>query len=116
MEDKRLIQIMDSSSELKDGRYQLPLPFEKNGIKMPNNRHLTEQRALSLKRKHKRTESFHQEYKAFMEGVISSGHAGLVPQDQLNLENGRQWYIPHYGVYHPRKGNLRVVFDYSGSY
>lgn len=24
---------------------------------------------------------------------------------------GKIWYLPHHGVVHPQKGNLRVVFD-----
>lgn len=31
--------------------------------------------------------------------------------------SGNTWYIPHHGVYHPRKpGKLRVVFDCSARY
>ena len=32
----------------------------------------------------------------------------------LNPENGKTWYLPHHGVYHPRKPEkIRVVFDCS---
>lgn len=30
---------------------------------------------------------------------------------QLDGDIGKVWYIPHHGIYHPRKGTLRVVFD-----
>lgn len=39
-----------------------------------------------------------------------------VPLDQLTQSNGKVWYIPHHGVYHPQKGKLRVVFDCAASY
>ncbi len=39
MEDKRFMQIMASSAGMKNGYYQLNLPFKQN-ITMPNNRHL----------------------------------------------------------------------------
>ncbi|KAJ8349548.1 hypothetical protein SKAU_G00246780 [Synaphobranchus kaupii] len=87
-EDKRLIKIMESSAELKDGHYQLPLPFMEDDLKIPNNRHLAEQRISSLKKFH-RNESFLEEYKTFIEGIISSGHAELVPQEQLKMEAPR---------------------------
>ncbi len=108
LEDCRFMQVMDSSAEMVDGHYQLPLPFKRDNPMMPNNRHLAEQRILSLKRKFQKNSDFHKEYSAFMETVISSGHAELVPQDQLKQENGKVWYIPHHGVFHPKKESLRV--------
>ncbi len=116
LEDCRFMQVMDSSAEMVNGRYQLPLPFKRDNPMMPNNLHLAEKRILSLKRKFQRNSDFHKEYSAFMETVISSGHAELVPQDQLKQENGKVWYIPHHGVFHPKKGSLRVVFDCSAAY
>ena len=33
------------------------------------------------------------------------------------MNDGKRWYIPHHGVYHPEKPNkLRVVFDCSCQY
>ncbi len=116
LEDCRFMQVMDSSAEIVNGRYQLPLPFKRDNPMMPNNLHLAEQRILCLKRKFQRNSEFHKEYIAFMETVISSGHAELVPQDQLKQENGKVWYIPHHGVFHPKKESLRVVFDCSAAY
>ncbi len=110
------MQVMDSSAEMMNGRYQLPLTFKRDNPMMPNNLHLAEQRILSLKRKFQRKRDFHQEYSAFMETVISSGHAELVPQDQLKQENGKVWYIPHHGVFYPKKESLCVVFDCSAAY
>lgn len=71
---------------------------------MANNRHLAELRTLSLKRKFQSNSDFHREYRAFMETILSSGHAELVPQDQLTQENRKVWYIPHHIVFHPKKG------------
>lgn len=49
-----------------------------------------------------RNEKFKQEYTKFLEDVISNGYAEKVPH---------VFYIPHHGVYHPRKGKLQVIFD-----
>ncbi|KAL7877734.1 hypothetical protein SRHO_G00043770 [Serrasalmus rhombeus] len=114
-EDLRFLDIMDTSAKLQDGHYYLPLPF-KRGPKMPNNQLMAEQRAVSLKRKFGRNKTFQEEYKLFMDIILKCGHAELVPREELVLQNGKGWYIPHHGVYHPEKGNLRVVFDCSTSY
>ena len=40
--------------------------------------------------------------------------AEKVPPDRLKVQDGRINYVPHTGVYHPRKKNqIRVVFDCS---
>ena len=62
IEDKRFMQIMSNSTTMKDGHYQIDLPFKQNDIAMPNNRHLAEQRVMSLKRKFKKDPEFHKEY------------------------------------------------------
>ncbi|XP_063067987.1 uncharacterized protein LOC134459559 [Engraulis encrasicolus] len=40
----------------------------------------------------------------------------MVPEGQQTKTEGSVWYLPHHGVYHPRKGNLRVVFDCGASF
>ena len=46
-----------------------------------------------------------------MAKLLDNGHAEPVPNKDLN-SNAMRWYLPHFGVYHPRKpGKIRVVFD-----
>lgn len=47
-----------------------------------------------------------------MNDVLNKGHAEMV----LHQTDGRLWYIPHHGVYHKRKGSIRVVFDCTSVY
>ena len=83
---------------------------------MPNNRCVAEQRIASLHRKFKKNPEFFEEYKAFMDSIISKGFAVQVPAHQLNRDDNRVFYIPHHGVYHPKKRKLRVVFDCRASF
>ena len=83
---------------------------------MPNNRHIAMQRLQSLKRKFKSNESFHNKYTAFLNDVITQGYAEPVPQLEMERAPGRTWYIPHHGVYHPKKNTLRVVYDCGAVY
>ncbi|XP_049329531.1 uncharacterized protein LOC125794101 [Astyanax mexicanus] len=114
-DELRFLDIMNSSIKVKDGHYQLPLPF-KGDPKMPNNRLMAEQRAESLKRKFGRNTVFKEEYTLLMNGMLKCGHAELVPKEEVALQSTKRWYIPHHGVRHPKKGSLRVVFDCSASY
>ena len=50
----------------------------------------------------------------FMQKVFDNGQAEPAPP----LKQGEEcWYLPIFGVYHPRKpGKIRVVFDSSAQY
>ncbi|KAK3749993.1 hypothetical protein QZH41_000413 [Actinostola sp. cb2023] len=59
------------------------------------------------------------DYLAFMEKILEKGHASPVPTEevQAKTQSGRVWYLPHFGVYHPKKPTqIRVVFDSSADY
>ncbi len=112
-EDQRFMEIMDQSISTENGHYCIDLPFRNNDVIMPNNRCLAEQRLKSLKRKFSRNQEFQEEYITFLTDVINKGYAEAVPQEQLLRDDGKVWYIPHHGVYHPKKKTIRVVFDCS---
>ena len=55
----------------------------------------------------------------FMTSLLNKGYATKVPKSELDKDgdNCKVWYLPHHGVYHPRKPNkIRVVFDCSALY
>ncbi len=110
-EDIRFSEIAESSVKLEDKHYTLKLPFKKENVYLPNNFSLAKQRILGLKRRFQRDEQFYQEYVAFVKEIINKGYAEKVPTQRLKGDSGKVWYIPHHGVRHPRKRNLRVVFD-----
>ena len=52
-----------------------------------------------------------------MNDIIRKVFARKVPEDRTPAKSGQLWYIPHHGVYHPRKPNkIRVVFDCSARF
>ena len=51
-----------------------------------------------------------------MTEIIKSGYAEEIPEDDKPVD-GRLFYIPHHGVYHPKKPDkIRVVFDCSSKH
>ena len=59
-------------------------------------------------------DKYFDDYKAFMSTILDNGYA--VPCKSEPVE-GKVWYSPHHGIYHPRKPNkIRVVFDCSAKY
>nr|XP_021336928.1 uncharacterized protein LOC103910029 [Danio rerio]XP_021336929.1 uncharacterized protein LOC103910029 [Danio rerio] len=92
------------------GHYQMPLPF-KVRPKLPNNKRCAMVRLDHLKRKMVRDESYMKNYNQFMSQIFQRGDAEEV---HSSGKEGETWYLPHHGVFHPKKADkLRVVFDCS---
>ena len=93
--------------------YEMPLPF-KNRPSLPDNKQLVVVRLNHLKRKLLKNQTYKDSYVKYMDEIIKKGDA---LEAKENGQEGEKWYIPHHGVYHPKKpGKLRVVFDCSARY
>ena len=111
------------------GNWEIPLPLRNENMTMPNNRVQALNRLNGLLRTFKRKPGMQSDYLRFMSDVIDRGHAEIVPIEKSSespipppvvttesKENApaNVWYLPHFGVYHPRKPDqIRVVFDSS---
>ncbi|KAK0135648.1 hypothetical protein N1851_028511 [Merluccius polli] len=115
-EDRKFLEMADRSAKLVDGHYSIALPLKDRNFSMPNNRIIAEQRVLNLKRRFVKEPSFHKDYVESMNNLIESGFAERVPDTDLERNDGKVWYIPHHGVYHPQKRKMRVVFDCGASF
>ena len=117
-EDKMFMNKMkEGVHQLEDGHYELPLPLKDDNVKLPNNKMLAQQRLNKLKVKLEKDNQHRSDYKMFIDDMITKGYAEVVPTRDLVRNDGKVWYIPHHGVYHPKKPNkLRVVFDCSANY
>ncbi len=115
-EDARFMKLAADSAKLVNGHYQVALPLRDNQLKMPNNRKVAEQRAVILKRRFMKDSLFHQQYTDFMNDMVMKGYAEQVPAEELSHEDGKLWYIPHHGVYHPQKAKIHVVFDCAATF
>ncbi|XP_038070490.1 uncharacterized protein LOC119739571 [Patiria miniata] len=111
-EDIQFLNIMEKNiHQTSSGHYTMPLPFRDGKPTLPNNKKTAIVRLNHLNRKFSTNQKYHADYTKFMEDVIEKGDAEKV---ESHGEEGRVWYIPHHGVYHPRKpGKIRVVFDCS---
>ena len=96
---------------------EVPLPFKKDAVTLPNNKSLALRRLQKLRAKMMKNPKYRDDYISFMENVINSNMAERVPQNELSLADGSVWYVPHHGVYHPKKPDkIRVVYDCRSEY
>ncbi|XP_073766183.1 uncharacterized protein isoform X2 [Danio rerio] len=115
-EDLRFLGKMKAGTSLnKAGHYEMPLPFKGDRPNLPNNKVCAVYRLKCLARRFKKDMQYYSDYTAFMNEIIACGDAEKVPPEEA--EKCSAWYIPHHGVYHPKKpGKIRVVFDCSARF
>ncbi|XP_062588283.1 uncharacterized protein LOC134249947 [Saccostrea cucullata] len=117
LEDKNFLQQVENSIQFENGHYHIGLPFRRKDVVLPNNSAQCLKRLEGLKCKFMKNPQFKDHYVEFMDKILQKGYAEPVPEDELNEEDGRIWFLPHHGIYHPKKPNkIRVVFDCSAKF
>ena len=113
-EDLNFLRIMEEGiGKTENGHYEMPLPFKERPI-LPDNHSMALIRLEHLKRKFLKDPKYKEDYVKFMDEVLNRGDAEEAPV--VAQEEGVKWYIPHHGVYHPKKNKIRVVFDCSARF
>ena len=115
LEDRKFLEIVKGGiRQLPNGHYELPLPIRNDLLKLPNNHTMAYNRLRSLRKRFSSDKTYLKHYIEFMNAMLEKGYAE--PAQQVDSEQN-VWYIPHHGVYHPKKPNkVRVVFDCSAQY
>ncbi|XP_073435740.1 uncharacterized protein [Dendrobates tinctorius] len=115
IEDKAFLKIMEHEF-LQDetGSWVAPLPFKTQRRRLPDNKSQALKRFTSLRHNFQRRPDMKEHFLLFMKNIFERGHAEVAPPLK---EKEECWYLPIFGVYHPKKpGQIRVVFDSSSSY
>jgi hypothetical protein len=115
MEDREFIQTMNDNLERdSEGTWIAPLPFKADKPTLPNNRSQAMKRARNLTASLRKDAKKKDHFFTFMQKIIENGHAEEAPEIH---ENKERWYLPLFGVYHPKKPDqIRCVFDAAAKY
>lgn len=112
-EDQAWLTKVEDSVCFKDGSYQIALPFREPTPEMPNNKNQALKRMFQLRKRFASDQRFQDDYVKFMQAMFNNNYAEEVRED----DKQDSFYIPHHGVYHPRKPDqIRVVFDCSAKF
>ena len=115
IEDKRALNIMESSITHEDGHYKIALPWRDEATVLQNNMVLAHARLRQLKRKLCQDPMLHQKYTESVQDYIAKGYAKKVNDPDTNSK--LVWYLPHHPVINVNKpGKVRVVFDCAATY
>ena len=117
LDDKRALEIMESSAVLKERHYKIALTWRYSPSSLPNNRVLAEHRLKLLRRGHAKDPDLFQKYSSFIDNLLDKVYARKVPHHQVNKSGKAAWFLPHHLVFHPKKPEkVRVVFDCAEEY
>ena len=119
VEDKRALKIIEETTTLVDGHYEVGLLWKEDQPKLPNNRILAERRAELLRRRLTKAgnEQMAAKYRGVMTEYISKGYARKLSPEEAARESSITWYLPHHPVTNPNKPDkLRIVFDAASEY
>jgi hypothetical protein len=117
VEDKTFLKTMKEGIHVnKSGHLELPLPFKqgKDPI-LPNNEFPVKRRMKTTLGNLKKDSGKLEQSIKIMKKYIDNKHVEQIQEKDLKTKEGKVWYIPVFGVSHPRK-NLRIVFDSAATY
>ena len=101
----------------EDHHYEIDLPFRNSKVNLPDNSQQAINRLKWLEKRMRKKPKFNADYSKFMNSLLKGSYAERVPENELCKNYRKVWYIPHHGVYHPRKvDKFRVVFDCTATF
>lgn len=116
-DDGKALAILENSTRLRNGHYEISLLWKAIDPRFPDNRAFAERLLIQRKRKFLKDPAYLEMYSAQVLYYLQNGFARIVPEDEKPPEPGQAWYVVHHAVSHPRKpGQLRLVFNCSSEY
>ena len=115
VEDRLFVELMEQKMiKNSNGHWTAPLPFRPERPRLPNNKVQALKRAKLLDHSLKNNQLKKEHMVKFMQEILDKGYAQQAPP----LDDKEEcWYLPLFGMYHPKKPTqIRGVFDSSAQF
>ena len=117
VEDSRALTVFENSVCLQEDHYYIAIPWKHNPPNLPNNRPMAQKRLEYLRCRLERDPDLKQRYSNFIDDLLEKDYARQVPEAEIEVSNGKLWYLPHHSVKHAKKPDkVRIVFDCAAKY
>jgi hypothetical protein len=112
-EDQRAIDIMRKTTiRTESERFQTGLLWKKEDSVLPPSKSMALHRLRCQEKKMDQDPVFAEAYCGKISEYLEKGFIRKMTKDEIQREDCRTWYLPHFGVINPNKpGKLRLVFD-----
>ena len=116
VEDRKVLEMWDEEILHENGHYTVPIPWKQGRPSLPNNMYGAMCRLNGLKKRLGKADMI-EKYDENISKMIEKEYAEHVPGDELSVNDGSVWYLPHHAVLSDAKpGKVRIVFDCSAKY
>ncbi|XP_055910847.1 uncharacterized protein LOC129945212 [Eupeodes corollae] len=102
-EEKRAIDIMESSIKLVDGQYEIGLLWNSDNVKLPDSYPMAFRRLVSFEKSLKRKPHLLEWQNNHMRTLLEKGYARIASEQELSIKWPRVWYTPTFIVENPNK-------------
>lgn len=113
LEERRAAEIVDAGIKFHEekGQYVVPVPWRETDPTMPNNHTQAEKCLEGMRKRFQKDPKYFAEYNAAIQKYLDNGHAELIPDTELQGKPGKVHYLLHHNVRHPRKQDVRIVYN-----
>ena len=95
-EDKRAMAIYERSITRGNEHYIIALPWKESNLNLPESKKMAERRLDNLKKRLLADDELCKLYCVKMNGYVGSGYASRVCEEDIVVEEGLVWYVPHH--------------------
>ena len=94
VEDRKVLEMWDEEILHENGHYTLPIPWKQGRPSLPNNMYGAMCRLNGLKKRLGKVDMM-EKYDENVSKMIEKEYAEHVPGDELSVNDGSVWYLPH---------------------
>ena len=117
VEENSVVDFVNRETILKDGHYEVPLPWKGNEENLPNNYELAKRRLEHLRARFFKDKKLFDKYSGVIIEYRNKGYIAKIPVEQQTNSHQIKWYLPHHPVLNAKKPDkLRVVFDFAAKF
>jgi hypothetical protein len=114
LDDKRAMNIIESSATVSGGHYEISLPWKCENTQLSGNRTAVENRLYLLRKRLIKDNGLRQQYCEILQDHLNKGYISKVTYVDQGVP---RWFLPHHPVMNPNKpGKVRVVFDCAATF
>ena len=111
-EEKRAMNILQSKTNLVNGRFEVGMLWKSDDVKLVNNRPLAVTRLLSTEKRLARVPEIQEIYISKIDEYLKVGHVKELTKTESTITTSKTNYIPHHFVLEPNKpSKIRIVWD-----
>ena len=111
-EDEKILKFLSEKTQKVDGRYEVPLLWRDQDVRLPDNYVVAAHRLNCLERRLQQDPELAATYQKTVCMDLEKGYIKRLTKDEANAPVKHKWYLPHHPVTNTSKpGKVRRVCD-----